>query len=121
MRLREATAALALLLAATPLSAATDFVPGDLFAGIGDGRYRRYSSSGVFLEDLSLGTNAVFTTGCAFDAAGNFYGTSFVENLLTKLDGAHPHGIQWTIATTGNGPTQLNESILLDRNGFLYV
>jgi PEP-CTERM motif len=69
---------------ATPATAAT-FVLGDVFAAVGSGLVRQYSSAGVLKDTLNTGQGG-FTTGMAFDSAGNLYVTNFSAGNVTKFN-----------------------------------
>jgi hypothetical protein len=70
---------------ASPAMAVT-FVAGDVFAAIGNGQVKHYTSAGVLIETLNTGIAGSFTTGMAFDTAGNLFVTNFSAGNVTKFD-----------------------------------
>jgi len=101
-------------------ASAASFALGDVFAGVGSsGIIQHYDSSGNLLETLSNGGQGGFTTGMAFDKAGNLYGTNFSASTVSRYVGPgdpHTHSIY---ATTDPGSAV--ESILFDNTGNFYV
>jgi hypothetical protein len=95
MRIRSSILArrCALIVAAfilsSPLYAAVPFNVGDVFAGIGKGRFNHFSPTGTLLETLDDGQFTGFgqdaTTGMCFDPAGNMYGTNLDKNSMSKF------------------------------------
>ncbi len=77
-------ASAALTVVASPASAAV-FVMGDVFAAVGGGLVRQYSSAGVLKDTLNTGQGG-FTTGMAFDTAGNLFVTNFSAGNVTKFN-----------------------------------
>lgn len=88
MKLRKIlfAACAAISVSATPAMAAT-FVLGDVFAAVGGGLVRQYTSAGVLKDTLNTG-QAGFTTGMAFDTAGNLFVTNFTAGSVTKFNNA---------------------------------
>jgi hypothetical protein len=85
---------------------------------VGAGRYFHYNGSGVLLDTLVTGLGG-FTTGMAFDAAGNFYGTNFSSGNVSRFTGPglpHTHSV---FATNDAGGA--NESIVFDAAGNMYI
>jgi hypothetical protein len=82
---RLTRAVLLALFSSGTLLAAVPFNLGDVFAGIGNGRYNHFSPSGTLLETLDSGQGGFNTTGMCFDAAGNLYGTNFSSNSMSKF------------------------------------
>jgi DNA-binding beta-propeller fold protein YncE len=88
---------------------------GDVFASIGSGIVRVYDgSTGVAKMDLNTGAGG-FTTGGAFDAAGNFYVTNFSNGSVYVFDQTGALIDNW--ATGGSSP----ESIVFNIAGDMYV
>ena len=77
--------AVSLHILASPLSAAVPFNVGDVFAGIGNGRYNHFSPTGTLLETLNDTRDNFNTTGMCFDSAGNMYGTNLSANSKAKF------------------------------------
>lgn len=100
---------------------AETFQPGDVFVGVANGKVQWYrpdplSLTGVTLIstlDTQLGG---FTTGMAFDAAGNLYVTNFGADAVSKFD--MTGGL---IGTFGSGYHCSPESIVFDAAGNAYV
>ncbi|HEY6065977.1 MAG TPA: hypothetical protein VIY96_07455, partial [Thermoanaerobaculia bacterium] len=69
--------------------AAVPFNVGDVFAGIGAGRFNHFSPTGTLLETLNdgqaVGSGQDATTGMCFDPAGNMYGTNINANSMSKF------------------------------------
>lgn len=91
------------------------FAVGDVMAGVGNGSVKQFDPTGV-LKDTLVGTPSSFTTGMAFDSAGNLYVTDFNAGNVDKYD------------TNGNflgafitGLTGSPESLTFDAAGNLYV
>lgn len=106
----------ALCLGLSGQASAATFATGDIFASVGSGQVQHYSSAGVLLETLNTGQGG-FTTGSAFDGAGNLYVTNFGANSVTKFTGpSDPH----TASLFGSG-YHTPESILFDASGNVYV
>jgi len=106
----------ALCLGLSGQASAATFATGDIFASVGSGQVQHYSSAGVLLETLNTGQGG-FTTGSAFDGAGNLYVTNFGANSVTKFTGpSDPH----TTSLFGSGYST-PESILFDASGNVYV
>jgi hypothetical protein len=79
-------------LAPSPASSASPakvpFGAGDIFAGIGAGKFNHFSATGALLATLddgqtTPGENA--TTGMCFDAAGDMYATNVRANSMSKF------------------------------------
>jgi len=95
---------------------ANPFVIGDIFASTGSGNVQHYSSTGALLETLNNGVGS-FTTGSAFDAAGNFYVTNFGNSSVSKFTGpGDPH----TESKFGSGYST-PESIVFAGDGHVLV
>lgn len=78
-----------LLILASPLLAVVPFSVGDVFAGVGRGKFNHFSPTGVLLETLDdgqvVGSGEDATTGMCFDPAGNMYGTNLDKNTMSKF------------------------------------
>jgi hypothetical protein len=75
------------------------------------------NSAGVLLDTLNTGQGG-FTTGSAFDTAGNFYVTNFSAASVTKFAGpGDPH----TASLFGGGYPSSPESIVFAANGNVLV
>lgn len=96
------------------------FQDGHVFAGVGDGLVQHYDATGNLLGTLDTGKGSgVFTTGCAFDSAGNFYVTTFNGGGVTKFKG--PEDAHTNLGSFGSGYSGNPESIVFDAVGNVYV
>ena len=95
---------------------ASPFLVGDIFASTGNGNIQIYSKTGTFKETLNNGSGG-FTTGSAFDSAGNLYVTNFGNNSVSKFAGpGDPH----TRSAFGSGYSS-PESVVFLANGHVLV
>lgn len=117
MKLKSILCAAGAVLASltTPAAAAT-FVAGDVFAAVGNGLVRQYSNAGVLKDTLNT-TRGGFTTGMAFDTAGNLYVTNFSDQSIAKFDNNGVLLASQFISGTGGSP----ESIVFNSTGELIV
>jgi hypothetical protein len=97
-----------------PVTAAT-FQTGDVFAAINSGLVAWYRADGTFVQNLNT-TNSGFTTGMAFDAAGNLYVTNFSASRLAVFNTMGT----LTSADFASG-LSTPESIVFDQSGNFYV
>jgi hypothetical protein len=101
-----------------PASASTVWNQGDVFAGVGGGKYNVYDNTGTFKETIDQGIGSGETTGCAFNPARTkLYTTNFQNDMVAVFDDADPHAVLHTFST---GPTS-NESVVFDAAGNYYV
>lgn len=107
-----AVAVAAALLSAVPAGA--QFQTGDVFASVNSGRVNQYRSNGTLVQTLNTGMGG-FTTGSAFDAAGNFYVTNFSANSVSKFNNSGV--LQGTFGSGYSTP----EAIVFDQTGNVYV
>jgi sugar lactone lactonase YvrE len=104
-------------LSLTSAASAAPFVIGDVFASVGNGQVRQYSAAGVLKDTLSTGLGG-FTTGSAFDSAGNFFVTNFSNGSVSRFSGpGDPHVHSVFAAGINSAP----ESIVFDLAGNMYV
>jgi hypothetical protein len=99
---------------------AADWVNGDLFLAVSDGRYQVRAQDGTLKETLVDGLGG-FTTGCGFNPSRDkLYTTNFSSTRVIVYDRVHPHTIVQNInaATVGGGQS---ESIVFDAVGNFYV
>jgi sugar lactone lactonase YvrE len=95
---------------------ASTFQTGDVFAAVSNGQVQHYDSTPTLLETLNT-TQGGFTTGMAFDQAGNLYVTNFSAGSVSKFDNnGNLLGI-WGNATGLATP----ESIVFNQAGDAYV
>jgi uncharacterized repeat protein (TIGR01451 family) len=91
---------------------------GDVLASVGQGQVKHFSPTGALLETLNTTTGSSETTGGCFDAAGNFYVTSFSASRMSKFDNAG------NLLVANFGGTVFNthpESCIVDAAGNIYV
>ena len=103
------------LLAAACLPLQAAFNIGDVFASIGNGKVQRFSSTGTLLQTMDTGLGG-FTTGSVFDAAGNFYVTTFSAGTVAKFDN---NGV--LLNANYIAGLSAPESLVFDSAGNLYV
>jgi sugar lactone lactonase YvrE len=116
MRKWIGSVALALSVVSAP-ALALPYVVGDVFASIGGGLVDVYSSTGAFKQTLNTGLGG-FTTGSAFDSAGNFYVTAFSAAKISQFDNnGSLLNANFATGVGFNAP----ESIVFDASGSFYV
>ncbi len=103
-----------------PAQAATAWNVGDVFLGVSGGSYQVRDNAGALKETINDGLGG-FTTGCAFDAAGDLYTTNFSNTKVVKYDDVSPHNILQVIDTNAHVPGGQSESIVFAGNGDFYV
>jgi hypothetical protein len=110
------------------ISGTTGWVPGDVFAAVGNGQYQVYHNTGtstspnyVLVETLTDGSGNGFTHGCAFDSASNLFTTNITNTKVYKFDANPPHSILQTIDTNAQDPDGHSESVFLDSSDNLFV
>src|SRR5688572_2736231 len=119
--MRRLLGAFCLVAMAGAAQAADTFLEGDVFASTGSGNFEQWRKVGgvwTKIDTLVSGLSG-FTTGSAFDAAGNFYGTNFSNALVSKFTGPGVPHTHSTFATGGAGDASF-ESILFDADGDIY-
>jgi hypothetical protein len=90
------------------------FVTGDVFAGVDNGgNVNIYTPTGTLVTTLNT-TTGTFTTGMAFDSAGNLYVTDF-NNNVSKFDN---NGTLINAAFLTGGTQATKESIVATSTGF---
>ena len=95
------------------------FPSGNVFVSIGDGKVQEWNVSGspTLVTTLDTGKGpGIFTTGLAFDAAGNLYVTDFNANDVSTFNGSGT-----LVGSFGSGYDADPESILFDAFGNAYV
>jgi len=105
------------LIATTGVAHAVSYTVGDVFASVGGGLVREFTPTGTLVQTLNNGIGSTFTTGSTFDAAGNFYVTTFSSGVVSKFDN---NGVlvSSTFATCAVSDC---ESIVRDLSGNFYV
>jgi uncharacterized protein (DUF2141 family) len=106
-----ALAVFSLFLVSQPAQA---FPNGDVFVSVESGLVNEYTPGGTLVQTLDT-TQGGFTTGSAFDTAGNFYVTDFSASQVSEFD---PSG---TLLGTFGGGYATPESIVFDAAGNAYV
>src|SRR5205085_8515015 len=96
---------------------ATIWELGDVFAGVSNGNYLVYSSSGVSKGSINNGTGG-YTTGCAFNTpTTQLYTTDFSGGRIVKFADADPHNSS-SFTTTGQTSP---ESFAFKKDGGYFV
>ena len=106
------------LLLGTGTAQAVQFQEGDVFAAIGSGQVEHYDSAGVLLETLNT-TRGGFTTGMAFDSAGNLYVTNFSDSSVSRFD--TQGNLTDAVFVDSQVGNLSSESIVFAANGDFYV
>ncbi len=101
-------------LAQGPAIAAGTFGQGDVFVSVSAGQVQWHLPDGSLVQTLD-DTTGSFTTGMAFDAAGNLYVTDFGAGSVSVFD--NTGALQGTFGSGFSTP----ESILFDGAGNAYV
>lgn len=96
--------------------AGTAYTIGDPFGSVGSSTVNEYTPTGTLVQALNDTTGSGFTTGSAFDAAGNFYVTNFSTGSISKFDSSG-NLLNATFVTGLINP----ESISFDKAGNFYV
>lgn len=112
-RLFSVASCLVLALVAAP--ALAQLTNGDVLAGVGAGKIKRFNPAGVLQQTLDSGTTSNETTGMCFDASSNLFGTLFTISQVAKFNSA---GTLLT-STFGSG-FQSAESCLVDAAGNVF-
>jgi sugar lactone lactonase YvrE len=108
---------LVVLFALSATATAAPFVTGDIFASVGNGLVKHYTSAGVLVEILDTGKGPwSYTTGSTFDKNNNLYVTDFSAGTVSKFDAL---GI--LVGNFGSGYSGSPESIVFDASGNAYV
>jgi hypothetical protein len=111
------TVAVVLLAGLVASTAEAQFQPGNVLAGVGAGKIKRFSSTGTLLQTLDSGTTSNETTGMCFDASTNLFGTLFSISQVAKYDNS---GTLVT-STFGSGYDLDPESCIIDATGNAFV
>ena len=105
-----------ILILAPAAFAAIPFQVGDVFAGVGRGKFNHFSPTGTLLETLddtqAVGSGEDATTGMCFDPAGNMYGTNLDKSSMSKFSN-NGTLLAATFGTFNGGP----ESCLITGGG----
>ena len=101
-----------------PASASTVWSTGDVFAGVGAGKYNAYDNTGAFKETIDQAIGSGETTGCAFNSPRTkLFTTNFQNDKVVVFDDADPHTVLDSFSTGLAG----NESVVFDAAGNYYV
>ena len=106
--------ALAALAFAAP--AVAQLTTGDVLAGVGAGKIKRFTPAGVLQQTLDSTTASNETTGMCFDTSSNLFGTMFTANTVTKFNNLGTV----LVANFGTGYNSSPESCVIDASGNLY-
>jgi hypothetical protein len=83
---------------------------------VGNGQTQVYHNTGdgySQIHTLTYGSAADYTTGCSFDAQGNFYGTNFTQSKIVEFSANPPHNSVQIIDTSTQGAAN-NESLVFN-------
>jgi hypothetical protein len=79
---------------------------GDVFAAVGNSTVEVFTPTGTLVATLNDGSGTAFTTGMAFDSAGNLYVTNFGAGTISKFSNTGALlASSW--ATAGNTPESI--------------
>lgn len=114
------TAAAMAVAGAPPVQAAgVAYTSGDVFAGVGTGLIKHFSSTGVLKDTLNTGTGCSEDLGMAFDSANNLYATAAFGSCagtVSKFD-----NMGNLIGPFGGPYSSSTESIAIDAAGNVFV
>ena len=96
--------------------AGAQIAKGTVMVSTGSGKVTEFDQIGTNLGQLDTTTASTYTTGSAFDSAGNFFVTDFSAQQVTKFD---PTGA--LIGPFGSGYNADPESLSFDSAGNVYV
>jgi hypothetical protein len=96
------------------------WVVGDVFVGIGKGKYQVLSSAGALKETLTIAGNNKDVGGCWFDGQFNFYGTNRTDTKVVKVDQV-THTSTLFADTALQAPDGTSNSITMAVNGDVFV
>jgi hypothetical protein len=91
---------------------------GDVFAGVGNGKVKRFDQDGNLLQTLSSTVVNSYITGMTFDAIDNLYVTKFDIDVISKFD---PTGNLDTQSFMLGDSGSNCESIVMNAKGEFYV
>ena len=94
---------------------AIPLAPGDVMAAVGDGSVKQFDPTGT-LKNTLVGSPSTYTTGMAFDSAGNLYVSDFSAGNIDKYDSNGNFLGTFVSGLTGNP-----ESLAFDSAGNLYI
>ena len=105
-----------LLLFVLAASAQAQLNTGDVLAGVGNGKIKRFSPTGTLLQTLDSGTTSSETTGMCFDSSTNVFGTLFTISRAAKYD----HNGTLLTNTFGTFASTTPESCVVAANGNIF-
>ena len=105
-----------LLTPAVQYAAGAAIAKGTVMVSTGSGKVTEFDQNGNNLGQLDTTTGSTYTSGSAFDSAGNFFVTDFQAQQVTKFD---PTGA--LIGSFGSGYNADPESVFFDAAGNVYV
>src|ERR1700676_387130 len=98
-----------LLTPAVQYAAGAAIAKGTVMVSTGSGKVTEFDQNGNNLGQLDTTTGSTYTSGSAFDSAGNFFVTDFSAQQVTKFD---PTGA--LIGSFGSGYNADQERVVLD-------
>ena len=105
------------LFASRQAHAVVPYASGDVFVGVGTGRVKHFSPTGILLETLNTTTGSSDDTGMCFDSTRNLYTTNWTANSMSKFNDQG----DLLVANFGSGFNTHPESCVFDGAGNLYV
>ena len=118
MTLKTFLCVLSVLVLATSGAFALPYASGDVFASTGYGTVTVFDPvTGAVKQTLNNGLGTFYTTGGMFDSSGNFYVTTFGNNVISKWDN-NGNLINGAFMTGCNADC---ESMTRDKSGNAYV
>jgi hypothetical protein len=103
-----------------PSADASTWQRGDVFVGIGNGRYAVYGHTGdsyYYKETIDDGLGGSETGGCAFNVRNSSLYTTNITGRVSRFDVAHPHAH----SSFPTDPDDTPESIVFATSGSFYV
>jgi hypothetical protein len=125
------TLAVVLVVGLVASTAEAQFNSGDVLAGVGAGKIKRFNPAGTLQQTLNSGTTSTDTTGMCFDSSGNLFGTLFTIDQVAKYNNTGallgPFGTGYSspescVVAGGNiffGQADSTQIKKLDASGFL--
>jgi hypothetical protein len=104
-----------------------DWVVGDVFVAIGNGKYQVWHNNGSaaspqyqLIQTISDTSVTGATAGCAFDSAYRLFGTDFTNSRVVRFTINNEHPVSQTIPSSTPGFSN-TQSVAFDGAGNLYT
>ncbi len=93
------------------------FMPGDVFAAIGNSQVKVFTPTGTLITTLNDTSGSTYTTGMVFDSADNLYVTNFSVGTISQFNSSG------TLLNPSfmSGGLSAPESILVNKSGDFIV